>query len=555
MSKELVALLDLQTAWQRLKYDLKKRVFIRHPYAERLIEHDLPGWLEICRADLADGRYAPKSMFVCDVPKGRGLIRPGSQLAHVDRLVYAALVGACLPAIHRRLAWSQGAVDFSYRLAVDPRNVMWIRDSFTGWKEFRERSLHRINQGFAWVTLTDISAFYENIDIGLLMSDLRETGAPRTVVDQIGVCLNRWAQVPGRGIPQGQSPSDILAKLYLNNVDMVLRDMGYVHMRYVDDIRVFCRTEVECKAMLIELSKQLRRRGLSLQSAKTRICPAEVAWDEIEEVTAILRTVRRRFIEEVVRETGLGDPYTDVHEAEEILDENPEEAPVEILTQAYQEHVASQPSENLNGTLFRFLLNRLGKQRDSFALDHSLSLLVPHPEETEAILHYLGAVGPGGDVEKQIVDLIRSGQLVYPYQLYQIVEWFFERGNAPSESLSEVVRVLAFEPSPPRYLRIISRAFLGKFGSAADLERLAIDYDTADPSERVEIICSIWRMERGKRNALLGRFEKDGVMNRRASQWVKSLGAEPAAAPKLGTPRGSRKGKKRNPRTTRARAT
>jgi len=64
---------------------------------------------------------------------------------------------------------------------------------------------------------------------------------------------------------------------------------------------------------------------------------------------------------------------------------------------------------------------------------------------------------------------------------------------------------------------------LGKYGVSADLERMALLYDeTTDPSERVEIICSIRRLERGRRNALLARFERDGEINRRAARWVRS---------------------------------
>jgi hypothetical protein len=74
-----------------------------------------------------------------------------------------------------------------------------------------------IDAGAAYVVMADITAFYENIDLGLLLSDLIEA------INQISSCLNKWAQVQGRGIPQGQSPSDILAKLYLNSIDQTLK--------------------------------------------------------------------------------------------------------------------------------------------------------------------------------------------------------------------------------------------------------------------------------------------------------------------------------------------
>jgi hypothetical protein len=274
LSEELANLLDLGLAWRRVKSDVSHRVFIGHPYSVSLIEFDLDGWLQTRLESARQGTYTPSPLFICDVPKGNGLIRPGGHLSYADRLVYVACVGACFPAIHRALKWSQGVIDYSYQLAFDPANPEWIRDRFLGWKNFDQKSIAKIEAGAATVVVADISAFYENVDIGLVISDVRATGAPGAAVDQLSVCLNKWAQVSGRGIPQGHTPSDILAKLYLNTVDHNLKNMGYQHLRYVDDIRVFCADEREAKQLLIDLSKLLRRRGLNLQSAKSEILTA-----------------------------------------------------------------------------------------------------------------------------------------------------------------------------------------------------------------------------------------------------------------------------------------
>lgn len=130
MSEALAKLLDLKTAWRRVKEDISSRVFLRHPYSVQLIESDLDGWLASCQEALRTGTYAPRSLFVCDIPKGKGLVRPGSHLSYIDRLVYTACVGACFPAIHEILKWSQGIVDFSYRLSNKPKDSDWLRDRF-----------------------------------------------------------------------------------------------------------------------------------------------------------------------------------------------------------------------------------------------------------------------------------------------------------------------------------------------------------------------------------------------------------------------------------------
>ncbi|MGA2357297.1 MAG: RNA-directed DNA polymerase, partial [Terriglobales bacterium] len=516
----------------RVKDDMRNRVFIRHPYAINLVELDLDGWLNARLSALRSNSYTPSSMFVCEVPKGKGLVRPGSHLSYSDRLVYTACVGACFPALHAALGWAQGTVDFSYRLAKRATEPEWLRDRFTGWQEFRERSVQKIDAGSLYVVLADITAFYENIDIGVLVSDLKQIGAPAEAIEQVGQCLNKWAQVGGRGIPQGQSPSDILAKLYLNNIDENLRNMGYDHLRYVDDIRIFCHTLVEAKKALIELSRLLRKRGLSLQAAKSEIYRGGQAREEIEDVAVVLRGIKERFIQQVVRETGLGDPYMTVPEADDILGKNPEDAPIEVIQETYQTYFVD-PSSEFNATLFRFLLNRLGKQGDGFAAEHSVTLLGDHPEETKAIVDYLSRLDDVPD--DAVIEFLSSDMAVYDYQIYQIMEFYLLRSNPATDDLLSIARPMAFDATRPRYLRTTCRALLGKYGTAADLERMLNSYDEiTDISERSELICALSRLERGRRNAFLGRAEQEGEMNMRAARWVRSLNDLTTASIDLG---------------------
>src|SRR4029450_7658401 len=196
-------------------------------YEVELMEIDRGAWLSELRESIRTNRYFPSAMVVCDIPKAKGGIRPGSHLIVADRLVYAACVGACLEKINAEIGWAQGAVDFAYQLAAEPRQRKWLRSQFSGWEEFRERSLRKLEEGYPYVVIADISSFYDSIDVATLISDLRQVAAPQAVIEQIRQCVNRWGLVPGRGIPQGQSASDILAKLYLNSVDKNLRALGY----------------------------------------------------------------------------------------------------------------------------------------------------------------------------------------------------------------------------------------------------------------------------------------------------------------------------------------
>lgn len=310
--------------------------------------------------------------------------------------------------------------------------------------------------------------------------------------------------------------------------------MGFRHVRYVDDIRIFCKTRGEATKALLTLARLLRKRGLNMQSAKSEILRADTVRAQIEDVAAVVKTVRSRFIEQVARATG-GDPYMSLTEADEVLEQGPDDAPIEIIRQAYQTYFIDNANK-FSATLFNFLLTRLGKQGDDFAAAHCLELLEPHPYETEAILRYLAAVGWIEPAELKLIELLQPDRLAYDYQIYQIVEWLYASSTNPSEPLITCVRDIAFNIALQRYLRGMCRAFMGKFGTAADLERMADSYDeTTDYSEKVEIICSRRRLERGRRNSFFARVEKDGEMNSLAVRWVKSTSGVVAASSRGGS--------------------
>jgi hypothetical protein len=196
--------LDLELAWRRVKNDTG-RVFVDTPYERQLVEADQVEWLAELQGKIAKG-YRPHSAIIADIPKGNGAVRPAALLSLEDQLVYAAAVGAMIPSIGAGLRQSQGTVDFSYRLSESPRRVEWSTRAFLGWSAFRKASTDRLDKGAPHAVLTDITGFYENIDLGVLFSDLRALGCDTSVVQLLQTCLHRWSIVPGRGLSQGFRP-------------------------------------------------------------------------------------------------------------------------------------------------------------------------------------------------------------------------------------------------------------------------------------------------------------------------------------------------------------
>ena len=165
------------------------------------------------------------------------------------------------------------------------------------------------------------------------------------MVNLLSTCLNKWSIGNGRGIPQGLSPSDILGKVYLHNVDVAMCNAGFDFIRYVDDIRIFCRDEVEAKKALLELMRLTRRRGLNLQSAKTKILNASHARANFDSVTGILTNVEREFIRKVREEFEYGEPYLTLADADRLASANPGETTSELLTATFDANFNHENTE------------------------------------------------------------------------------------------------------------------------------------------------------------------------------------------------------------------
>ncbi len=520
VSAALADALDLDLAWRRAR-ESWDRAGVRPAYELELVEHDPDGWLARLDNDVRANRYHPSAIETSDLPKSRGLVRPLAYLVPDDRLMYFALVGACYERIFDAVAWSQGSHDFAHQLA-EPAKQSWIRNRYKGWSNFRRASLINLNT-FPHVVITDIAAFYENVDLATLISDLNGLGVPSVISSQLSSCLNRWASVNGRGLPQGFEPSDVLSKVYLNSVDRELANRGTVHTRYSDDIRLFCRSSVEAQRILVHVNRALRARGLSLQAAKTRIASADEARVEIEGVIPVLRGILHRLQQELLEDDDVDDPYPPLADLDAALGEDPEEAPLEIIRQAFANYFVEPDAPPFDKTLFRFVLKRLGAALDGTALPHAIRFLRERPDETEAVLRYLWQLVALAPFDEPLAAFLQSDQgRVYDHQTYQIMRWVSNSQHVEIPHLLGIARRYALDPGVSRHIRGVCQKIVGQLGDQSDLELLQRRYsDTRDSLEQAQILCSLRRMETQRRNAFLARARNDGELQARAVAWVR----------------------------------
>jgi len=499
--------LSLELAWRRMRLDRPNRCFVNHPYNFSWIEYDLPGWLYDISKKFPSS-YSPHDPQICYSPKAGWAVRPGAILDLADELVFNAALGHIAPAVWKTLKWSQGDPDIAYQMVKPSTKPAWVKSGFPIWSEWRKKSLSHLTRNVRYVVFADIAGFYNNIELSLLYSDLNSIGVDQSVLTLLRTCLDRWSKPRGRGIPQGYTASDFLAKVYMNPIDLGLRNSGFDHLRYVDDIRIFCRSGLQAKQALLFLIDLLRNRGLNLQTSKTEILSVEKARGKIDGVDPLIESIQEELKEEI-REY-YGGNYATVEEMENLFEDNPDSPPPEVLERAFSESFSLTSVSQFDATLFHYLLTRLGKTKSSVAKDYCIIIIRERPEETEYALRYLAAIGTSQEEDRAILKYIGSPDAIYDYQIYQILRWFFELKAFPSK-LVDLCRNFAFDKNRDPWVRSYAIAILGQKGDPSDLDKLEAAYNSAiSDVEKADIVKALARVEVGRRNAFYKRVKDDG---------------------------------------------
>jgi hypothetical protein len=255
---------------------------------------------------LRHDRYRVGRLTEIDIPKTGLSVRPGNVLPIEEATILNAIVYLIAPKIDPKLRDEV----YSYRLAEDwqkraakaeslfsqadvneipflkrrtIRSISIEEAWYDAWPEFDEAGINAFRQqGFTHLTKTDITAYFENIDLQLLGSMLRGyLPRERMIIEILMRILHSWtrrtpAGIPiGRGIPQGNNVSSFLGNLYLAPLDRALvqfaRKKDVVWFRYVDDIKVFTKTFSDAREAVFLINAGLRELHLNLQGGKTEI--------------------------------------------------------------------------------------------------------------------------------------------------------------------------------------------------------------------------------------------------------------------------------------------
>lgn len=281
---------NLKRAWRWIKSNPEAtyKRYCRDLYTAYAVADDVS--LTDLRQRLRKGTYTPTHATKIFFPKSSGILRPYSILTVEDQIVYQAFANIAAEQLFPRVRRRYLKEVFGH-LYAGRRSAFFYRKWNDGYAALNDACRHAFNKGYVYGASFDLTACYDSVDHGVLRHFLIQIGCDREVASEVSRLLSHWTATNHRvyhnhGIPQGPLSSGMLAEVVLQHFDDhrgANREIRYV--RYVDDIRLFAKTPLALRRMLVRLDMLSKDIGLFPQSSKVHIHKIANIEDELKSIS------------------------------------------------------------------------------------------------------------------------------------------------------------------------------------------------------------------------------------------------------------------------------
>lgn len=260
-----------------------------------------------------------------------------------------------------------------------------------------------------------------------------------------------------------------------------------IYLRYVDDIRIFTKSEPQARKALADLIVKMREMGLYIASGKTKI----------KSTSDVMRELMkgRNQIKEIEADIDSANPDRMNQAAEKMKN--------------FFLQLVDEPQE-LNDRLFRFCINRfkrlfisgLGMDIHERVIQEVVNRLGIMPESTNIFVDYLSLFSDNEFVQESALDFLESPYNIYPWQEMYLLELLVRvnltpdiriRANQYAYSVIETNKHVACKAKA--YL------ILGKNGTYADRRDVRSHYHQEECEiVKRSIIVAMQEMKTSERN-------------------------------------------------------
>jgi retron-type reverse transcriptase len=398
--ESLVSIQNLKLAWRRINTgkNLQYKRFFREFYL--VYEGAVDDNLKELHKKLLSRVWIPNYSARIYLPKPSGLQRPISLLGIEDQILLQAISNGFAKKLSAKRKLVELKTVFSNKLSESKDSIFFTEQWQGTYRAFQNKCIENFNNGYRWSAHFDLSAYYDTISHDLLLSIISPENTHPETWNMVSDWLQKWSAsersaMTGNGIPQGPIASDFLAEAFFLPIDIQLCKIGCNYIRYVDDIRLFGRSENEIRQTAVMLEQLCRHRGLIPQSKKFAIVKLESPEDAMGSLPSIPQTDGKSKLES---EMSSSDAFS-------------------ILKSA----IGSKPIKIIDKSRFRYVMYRAPADRK--ILSKVLRLLPRHPEHIDAFVAYFSNFNRNRSIIKAVLNYLKSG-LPYSYvrgELWQIL--------------------------------------------------------------------------------------------------------------------------------------
>lgn len=433
--------------------------------------------------DSIGSSYETRPLLDIDVPKSNFTVRPMGRPEAEDWIVYQSIMNLLIEKIVKKLS------ERSYYRLIFLKPTKKTEP----WLKFLKEQQNFYEKGSNFVVVTDIASYFENIDLSVLRSKIIDyLPEDKDLVEIVNLLFDKflttWSsgRVKGFGLPQGPSASSFLGELYLDEVDREMEsEVGYI--RYMDDIRIFCKKEIDAKKALLKLVKSLRKFKLNINAKKTKILSNSSIKDELFDNQEIILNAIDNVFNSGSRQ-GI-------------------KAWIPFLTKGIFLGGFSEKNffgdRHIRFSLFRLeLLKNSGINfKEDEVINQILSSFVSKPHMSNYFCRFLSLFPKDKRVRDFFFNFLRSKDNIYEWQEMHVLRALLDMNITwKREQLSWVFEKIK-DKNKHWVLRSLYSLIAGKFGDMSDRRRIADLFDSLDKNElKRNFILSVQELTHSSRN-------------------------------------------------------
>ncbi len=298
------------------------------------------------------GKMQPEPPFEISLPRKSGEVKSWSMLSVNDQIVLQACVSSIAESLYEKCIDRKRV--YSYRYGSNPAVLALTEDPLSSWRAFQNETLSRCSSGDC-VLQIDLEDAFRSIDRTRFVQFLRNLFPGRIEVDLLQTLLDSFA-TGQPGLPLVNDSVFFLGNAYLSVVDRAVARNSKNFIRFVDDYRIFGKSQAELEGIAKALGPQLGDLGFRINAHKLVLSSGENYLESLSHV---------RYAEKASDGAGQGD--ADEAELDPLVYPGSAIAFTSILPPnvmvAQIKATLDRPQENLNEGRGRLLMGSLRRAR------------------------------------------------------------------------------------------------------------------------------------------------------------------------------------------------